>query len=332
LNWIEQLKPKEEPEPQEDYQEEEEFEDEPLMEDNEPPHTLELIMCPPKYLSAKIANNEWMKEMPAEDRVINIEKAMAEFHTMYSLLSQDAMVYLLPPKKGLQDEVYISNAGVVLPHLPKKTMILSNFLAPGRPGEEDQLRTFAEMMEYDLHDCPYKFEGEAELKYITDNIYAGAYGIRTEEESLDWMIDNFDCDIIKIKQSNEWAYHLDCSIFPISGNKIIFAKDLIDSGSRKKLEKIADLIPIGKQEAEYGLTNIVRVGSIIYAGTYIKTLTKDHEEYPLEKNKNELLEKICIDNGLGLVFVQLSEFNKSGAMLSCCILHLNYVKFLDMDK
>lgn len=293
---------------------------------------LELLLCPPKYLSAEVANNKWMKEMSPEDRKVNVDRAMAEFQTMYSLMSQDAMCYLLPPKEGLQDEVYISNAGMVLPHMKDKTMILANFKAPGRPGEEEQLKIFADMMEYKTFTPVAKFEGEAELKWLRDNIYMGGYGIRTEEAALDWIAKEFDANIIKIKENDPLAYHLDCTVFPLSNTKVIVAKDLMEDKAIKELEKYAELIPINKKQAQYGLTNCVRIGSIVYAGTYIKTLKKDHEEYPLEKSKNERLEKICIDNGLSPIFVQLAEFNKSGAMLSCCVLHLSYTTFFDMDK
>jgi N-dimethylarginine dimethylaminohydrolase len=310
--------------------------DQPQEKDDVASPVLELLMCPPKYLSAKTANNKWMKDMPAKEREVNVDRAMAEFHEMYSLISQDCMVYLLPPKEGLQDETYISNAGVVLPHLPKKTMILSNFTAKGRTGEEKQLKIFAEMMGYKTYDCPFKWEGEAETKWLHDDIYAGGYGTmkesRTDEKALDWISDTFGAKIIKIEERDPLAYHLDCSIFPLSQTKAIFAKDLMQESEIKKLEKVVELIPIGKDNAQYGLTNLLRVGSIIYAGTYIKTLKKDHEEYPHEKSKNEKIEKICRDAGLSLVFVQLSEANKSGAMLSCCCLHLSYSQFFDMDK
>src|SRR5208337_3563072 len=69
---------------------------------------LEILLCPPRYLSTEIANNAWMKKMKAEDKEVNIDKAMSQFFTLYGLLAQDAMAYLLPPNPGLQDEVYIS--------------------------------------------------------------------------------------------------------------------------------------------------------------------------------------------------------------------------------
>lgn len=298
------------------------------VDESEQDKYLELLLCPPKYLSTKVKNNKWMKDMDQEKLDVNIDKAMAQFFHMYSLFSQDAMVYLLPPKKGLQDQVYIVNAGVVLPHLGK-TVVLSNFTAKGRDGEEDQLSEFMTLMGYKQVFCPYKFEGEAELKWIRENHYIGGYGIRTEIEAHEWLESEFDAHIIKIKESDPLRYHLDCLLFSISKSKILLAIDQVDGKTMSEIEKIAEIIPVSKQDSQYAITNNLRIGSIIYTLTDIQDLKKDDENYIPEKEKNERLEEICRDAGLELVFINLSEFRKSGAALSCCILHLSQIAYPD---
>jgi arginine dihydrolase len=287
---------------------------------------LELLLCPPKYMSASITNNEWMERLPEEDRQVNVDKAMAQFQALYSLFSQDAIVYLLPPKKGLQDQVYITNAGMVLPHL-YKTIILSKFKAEGRPGEEIEVAKFMEMMDYQQVFCPYYFEGEAELKWLRDNIYIGGYGQRTDINAHEWLEREFNCQIVKIKETDKLRYHLDCNIFCLNREVILFAKDQVKSHELKEMEKVAECIPIDRVSSQWSLTNSLRIGSIIYNGTDISELKKDDKNYPIEKKKNEDLEKICQHYGLELVFVNMSEFSKSGAALSCCILHLNYIGY-----
>jgi N-dimethylarginine dimethylaminohydrolase len=293
--------------------------------------TLELLMCPPKYLSAKTMNNKWMKEIEPEERDVNVDKAMSQFHVMYSLFSQDCMVYLLPPKKGLQDQLYITNAAALLPHMGK-FFVLAKFKAKARPGEEKELEKFAKLLDYETVQCPYYFEGEAELKWVRDNIYIGGYGIRTDIEALDWMEKKFNAKIIKVHETDPMCYHLDCSIFPMSGDKIIYNSDIVSKDNLKDMEKIAECIPINKKEAQFSLTNSLRIGSIIYSNSSLKEMKHDDDEYEPEKGKNEKMEKICRDAGLELVWINLSEFSKSGAALSCCVLHLTYTKSFDMDK
>jgi hypothetical protein len=48
------------------------------------------------------------------------------------------------------------------------------------------------------------------------------------------------------------------------------------------------------------------------------------ENYNSEKGMIEHLSKICINHGLELMVFNMSEFEKSGAAISCCMLHLNY--------
>lgn len=287
---------------------------------------LELLLCPPKYLSTKVQNNIWMQEIDDKKIEVNVDKAMSQFFHMYSLFAQDAMVYLLPPKKGLGDQVYITNAGAVLPHL-KKTIILANFKAEGTPGEEDELSKFMDIMRFEQYRPPYFFEGEAELKWLRENIYIGGYGIRTEIKALNWIEEKFDAKIIKIEETDPKRYHLDCSVFPMSKDKILLATDMVDDLTLKEIEDICEIIPVNKRDSQFSITNNLRIGSIIYTMTDLPDLKRDDEAYVPEKQKNENLEKICRDAGLELIFVNLSEFRKSGAALSCAILHLNYIGY-----
>jgi len=55
----------------------------------------------------------------------------------------------------------------------------------------------------------------------------------------------------------------------------------------------------------------------------ISELKKSHEYYEGEKHKIETLEKICSNTGMEPVIFNLSEYMRSGAMLSCMILNLS---------
>ena len=54
-------------------------------------------------------------------------------------------------------------------------------------------------MDYEVHMCPFKWEGEADLKYLYDNVYIGGYGIRSDIKAYEWMEEKFDMKIIKLK-------------------------------------------------------------------------------------------------------------------------------------
>jgi len=74
-----------------------------------------------------------------------------------------------------------------------------------------------------------------------------------------------------------------------------------------------------------GITNSVRMGNAILCASNIVELKRTDENYDHEKNKIATLEKICAHEGMEPVIFNLSEYMKSGAMLSCMVMHLNYV-------
>jgi 2-iminoacetate synthase ThiH len=66
-----------------------------------------------------------------------------------------------------------------------------------------------------------------------------------------------------------------------------------------------------------------------YITTIDEYCEKTDELYDLEAHKIRTLEKICANEGMEPVIFNLSEYMKSGALLSCMVMHLNRV---DMNK
>ena len=280
---------------------------------------LDIVMCPPKYLSSDIRNNAWMDDYPDDEISVNVDFAMKQFWDLYTAISQVAFVWLLPPKPGLQDQTYTANAAVVLPHCDK-TAVLANFRAEGRAGEEYEIKKLLDELDFDTARCPYKFEGEAELKWVRDNIYIGGYGERTSYDALQWMEEKYDMHIIKVKQDDPYLYHLDCSIFPLDMETVMVSTETISPVTIQEIKRIANVIPVKKQHAYDSLCNMIRVGNVIFcSGSVDKTTT-----WSMEMNA-ELISH-CRKYGIQPIFIDMDEFAKSGAALSCCCLHLNYDK------
>jgi len=279
---------------------------------------MEIIMCPPKYMSSGIRNNKWMEDYEG-DIEVNTDIAMKQFFDLYSSISQHAFVWLLPPMKGLQDQVYVANVACVLPHLDK-TAVLANFKADGRPGEEEVVDDLLEDLGYDYMQCPYNFEGEAELKWIRDNIYVGGYGQRSSNEGYDWMEKKYDMKIIRLKETDPYLYHVDCSIFPLDQENVLLSTQTIAKETVQKIERVANVIPVSKQFAYESMCNVLRVGSILFCCGQI-----NNDPDVTSAMNNEIID-ICRRFGIQPVFIDLSEYSKSGAALSCMCMHLTYDK------
>ena len=287
------------------------------------------VMCPPFSLSAGNPNNIFMKKIPKQDREIDMDKAFHQFLSVYTFLSNNALVYLLPSRAGLQDLPFVANLGISLPHLNNNTIIVSNFKSEPRRNETKIGKMFFETMGYKTIVSPKYFEGEADLKWLGNkNVYVGGFGVRTNIAALTWFRDTFDMKIIPVK-SNDELYHLDCTIFPLSSQNAVVVQDAIEPKQLKIIEKFVDVIEAPKWLGASGVTNCVRVNRLVLAGSKIYDLKKTDEDYSAESGKIKFIETMCANQGYDPVIFNLSEFSKSGAAISCMIMHLNYVDFME---
>jgi N-dimethylarginine dimethylaminohydrolase len=281
------------------------------------------FMCPPTYVDNAVKNNPTMEEF---NEPIDKDKFMAQWYNLYNVVAGNALVYLITPRKGLQDQTYV-NSGSYLPHLKDRDVIvLSQFTAEGRDTEEDVAATLWKGLGYEIFDCPFKFEGEPELKWIPDaQTYLGGYGIRTDIRAHKWLAEKFGAKIIPIRETDEVLYHLDCSVFPIQKENVLLCTEIIDGSTVKQIAKIANVIPVSKQDCYEGICNSLQVESSIYNSSSLRYIKKGDKDYENAKNKDENLEAICSKLGLEITFFPLSEIEKSGGKLSCFFMHANYI-------
>ncbi len=161
--------------------------------------------------------------MSASERDIRLDRAIAQFLDLYKHIARQAVVYLLPSRPGLQDQTYVSNLGVVLPHCEEDTVIISRFRSQPRVGEAGVGADFFRLMNFAVERPPESvdaepvyFEGEADLKHIRGNLYIGAHGMRTSRNALSWAAERFGMQVIPFQITDPYLYHLDCCIFRLT--------------------------------------------------------------------------------------------------------------------
>jgi len=284
------------------------------------------LLCPPTTYENREANNIWMTELSDEERKPDHQKAMKQFTDFYQTLAAKGLVYILPCPEDvpLQDLVFTANLGIVLSHLKdRKVAIISNFTSKPRLGETEYGIKFFQSMGYETFVPETKFEGEADLKYLYGNVYIGGHGMRSELETFKWMEKTFDMKIICVEVTDDYLYHLDCSIFPLTPKKTLVCKELFTEKELKDLEEVTEVINIEYEMVLCGGCNNVRIGNTVFNSTNLNLLEKDTTDYNDEISKDEFLKKVTADNGLEVKFIELDEFTKSGALLSCMVLHMN---------
>lgn len=282
------------------------------------------LMCPPFTLSTDDPNNVWMHELSDKERKINKEQAFIQFMDLYNFLAGEAMVYLLPAMGKFQDQVYTANLGLFLPHIKQKAVIvIANYKSEPRQGEDKIGKQFLEMVGYKVIQPPAHWEGEAETKFLRGNIYIGGYGQRSDIETYKWMGDKLGMEIILLKMEDEYLYHLDCSVFVVNEEQVMMGTEFFSEKEIGEVEKHAEIIEVSDDDCYNGICNSVRLGNVIMSASDIHKISKKDARYEEEKHKVETLNKICAKVGMEPLLFNLSEYMKSGAMLSCMIMHLN---------
>lgn len=282
------------------------------------------LMNFPFSLSTESPNNIWMEEL--ENRTVDTSRAIKQFSDMYHNLASDGLVYLIPtpPECGLQDLVYTANLAVVLEHLPARdTVVVSNFSTDARKGETSLGVRFFEFMGYETIVSPHRFEGEAELKHLYDNVYIGGYGSRSSIETYDWMERTLDMKIIKVEETDPYLYHLDTVVFPITSHDTLVCTENLAVQEVKEIEAHTNVIDVSLGECYSGICNSVRIYNTILNSSHIHELKAGTKAHAEELAKNRKLEDIASALGFEVNYVNLSEYHKSGALLSCMVMHLN---------
>lgn len=284
-------------------------------------------------------NNVWITEMSEEDRTIDAEAAFGQWLDLYMFLSNQGLVTTLPSPieaQGLGDLVFTANSGIMI----HGTFVVSNFTSEPRIPETPVIERFAKTLGCkEVVVCPFKFEGEAEMKKIAvhngKDVYICGYNMRSDLKAYEWMKEKFDIITIPFKMVSEKCYHLDCSVCPLVwGNDkekgaVMICEELYTKSELEEVRKYCRIINVPEKLADYGICNNIRCGSFIINSSDLSDLdpTLDGEVYYTERDKNQFLEDICDEFGFEPVFINLSEFTKLGAMASCCAMSLNQCSF-----
>jgi N-dimethylarginine dimethylaminohydrolase len=280
----------------------------------------------PFSFSTDVANNVWMQELDETQRRPDHRRAMTQFLEMYRYLASGALVYVLPTPRdcGLQDLVFTANLGAVLEHVDgKDVVVLSNFTSEPRRGETAVGEQFFTAMGYRTYIAPSKFEGEAELKHLHDNIYIGGYGQRSQKQAYEWMVESFGMTVIPVAHDDAYLYHLDCSVFPITREDTLVCTELYDDDVVKQIEHHTNIIDVSLNHCYTGICNSVRLANQVLNSSHIHELKAGTDEYADELAKNRRLEDIAAQLAFEVGYLNLSEYHKGGALLSCMVMHLN---------
>jgi arginine dihydrolase len=286
-------------------------------------HPAFLMNFPFSYSTA-IANNRWMEDLDPAEREPDFLRATTQFLELYRFVASESLLFLLPTPRdsALQDLVFTANLGVVLEHV-EDTVVVSNFTSEPRVGETGVGQAFFNSMGYQTHVAPSKFEGEAELKHLHDNVYVGGHGLRSQRETYEWMERTFDMKVIPLRLTDPYLYHLDCTVFPVTRETTLVCTEMYERDELAALERETNIIDVSVDDCYAGICNSVRLGNTILNASNLHDLRAGTQDYAWEVHKNRRLEDIACELAFEVSYFNLSEYMKGGALLSCMLMHLN---------
>jgi hypothetical protein len=103
---------------------------------------------------------------------------------------------------------------------------------------------------------------------------------------------------------------------------VLLCTSLADRACLRAIEQRCEIIDISLELARAGITNCLLLPGEVLCDSALIELGADSHSYSIEKAKIKLLEDVCSRFGRTLRVFCMSEFYKSGALLSCLIMHI----------
>ncbi|OKH13087.1 TIGR00300 family protein [Fischerella major NIES-592] len=262
------------------------------------------LMCPPDHYDVDYVINPWME---GNIHKSSRDRAVQQWHQLYHILKEHAIVDLVPPQKGWPDMVFTANAGLVL----GDTVVLSRFLHKERQGEEPYFKQWFEENGYKVYelpkDLPFEGAGDALLDREGRWLWAG-YGFRSELDSHPYLAKWLDIEVLSLRLIDDRFYHLDTCFCPLTDGYLLYYPAAFDSYSNRLIEmRVAPekRIAIDEADAVNFACNAVNVDRIVI----------------MNKASNPLKERLA-DVGFEIIETPLTEFLKAGGAAKCLTLRV----------
>lgn len=150
--------------------------------------------------------------------------------------------------------------------------------------------------------------------------------MRTSRHFISWFEKKFNARVIPFEITDPYCYHIDGCVLPLTNDKVAVCVEIASKTTIKEIEEFAEILPVSHADARSGVLNCVLLGNKLYSDSAIEYLSKSDSRYEKEMGKLRSVERISSHAKLDPVFVPMSEFEKSGACLSCLVMHLNWNK------
>ncbi len=260
-----------------------------------------LLMCEPRYYGVEYEINPWMNVRRPVDR----ERVEKQWKALYDLLTLKlgASVELVPQTKGLPDQVFTANAGLV----DGNRAVVSNFRYPQRAKEQPLFETWFKDHGFTVLTLPgvEHFEGEGDAFIHGGMIFAG-HPFRSDAASHKSLSQLLGKPVVSLELADPWFYHLDTCLCILGEGKAMYYPPAFAEGSRLAIEShFPECIALKEEEARLFACN-----SIVLGGNIVMNTGCDEAKRSLQ------------EMGFAVHETATSEFIKAGGSTKCMALFL----------
>jgi N-dimethylarginine dimethylaminohydrolase len=247
--------------------------------------------------------------------------SVIKHHHQLELALTNTITYTLEePHHALPDIVFTANAGLCLPRLPKKTILLPHMKYKQRQEELSYLERIFRNLHLNIIAYPGNepFEGQAELKWFHGGTKAVCgYGHRSTKKTFAELNHFFKKlyhahgltppELLVLPLASSDYYHLDVAMLEFDDSKCIVHKKALSAASIVKLEKF-----LGKENVYVIDVKDTFCLNAVIDGPHLIT-------HKLTADVKEMLETIT---GRSVKMIDTYEFERSGGSVRCMTLDI----------
>jgi len=257
------------------------------------------LMCPPDHFEVAYSINPWMD--PGHPPDLGLARRQWE-GVVAGLRAVGAEVELLEPVPGLPDQVFTSDAGVVV----GRRFVSGRPRHPERRPEIEHAAAWFGARGFEVVDLgggEDAFLEAGEVVPVNGRLLA-SHGFRSTPEGVAALATALGRDVRPVELTDDRLYHLDAVLCPLDDRRaIVYPEGLTASGRRTVLDLVPEPLVLDEVEALTFCANGVVVGRSVLLPACPARVRRTLEGW-----------------GFDVLVTPVSEFLKAGGSVHCLTL------------
>lgn len=230
----------------------------------------EVLLCPPTQYDVVYQINPWMDTT----NKVNPDKAMEQYNNLkQTYLDLGVTVNEISQQEGLPDMVYAANFGFPQDNI----FVKANFMHDERKGEAELAKNYFAEKGFTVKELPENviWEGQGDLLAVGDKYFLG-WGKRSDKEAKDYLSEFLGHEMIDIKLTDPYYYHLDTCFTPLDAQTAaVNPRSFEEEGLATIKKHFPNIIEVGEEDNNLLACNAVIVDKTVVVGQGISQKLKD---------------------------------------------------------